>query len=91
MYERIKEVICKEMNVLPEEIEQGSRRHRITFARMILVYYMRKEFWSLNEIGKKMQKDHTTILYYLNRYKDLYKYDKDFKRLADKIEMLVIG
>lgn len=89
MYKKIEEVICRELDITPDELTSGCRKHRFAFVRMIVSKLMRDERYSLNDIGRLLNKDHTTILYYLGRYDDMYKYDKKFRGIADKITMLI--
>lgn len=42
---------------------------------------------SLLEIGEVFGgRDHSTVIYQINQYKDLYATDKHFRSLADKVQ-----
>ena len=46
----------------------------------IYCHRMRKEGKTLYSIAKDVGKDHSTVVYHLQRYKDLMSVDKEFQR-----------
>ena len=68
-----------------EEIRSRSKKQDIVFARMILSYHLKKWFTSV-EVGKIMHKDHSSILYQVQKYYQETEVNPDFKVKAGKIK-----
>ena len=68
---------AKEVNQL-DRIK--SRKREYVYRRIIKAYTLFNKGYSLSEIGRLMDKHHTTIIYYIRRYDELVRYD-DFKQL----------
>jgi chromosomal replication initiation ATPase DnaA len=47
--------------LIGEDILQDTRERDLVFARKMVAYVLRKEGFSLNAIGRRLQKDHSTI------------------------------
>lgn len=61
------------------------RRTRDTvFARMIFAWHCRD--MRPDDIGRILNRDRCTVIYYLNRYEDEVKYNPAFAKLARKVE-----
>lgn len=61
------------------------RRTRDTvFARMIFAWHCRD--MRPDDIGRILNRDRCTVIYYLNRYEDEVKYNPAFAKLANKVE-----
>lgn len=86
----ILKIICKacayHLNVDLKEIQSKDRLYRIVRARQV-AFVVTKAItgWSLVEIGRRFDKDHTTILCGLRKIEKLKAKDRDF---ADKIERI---
>jgi len=80
-------VVCNVMGINQEELVSSSRKRKLSIARCIISYFLRKNTsLTLLEIGRMLGgRDHSTILYQVQMYKDLYDTDKSFRSLADKI------
>lgn len=84
----ITDSILKVMNIPFRDIEHKTRKKSIVDARRIYCYQMKNKLdWSLKEIGKSIGgRDHTTVLYSINSYRDLYQTDDTFKNWCNMIE-----
>ena len=61
------------------------RRTRDTvFARMIFAWHCRD--MRPDDIGRILNRDRCTVIYYLNRYEDEVKYNPAFAKLANNVE-----
>lgn len=61
------------------------RRTRDTvFARMIFAWHCRN--MRPDDIGRILNRDRCTVIYYLNRYEDEVKYNPSFAKLARRVE-----
>lgn len=80
--------VCEILNVTQEEIASKSRLRKLSVARCLISYFLRRDTsMSLLEIGKVLGgRDHSTVLYQVNQYNDLYKGDKQFRSIADKVQ-----
>lgn len=84
----ISDSINRVMNIPFKDIARKNRRKTIVDARRIYCYQMKHKLnWSLKEIGSTIGgRDHTTVLYNIQTYRDLYETDDNFRDWADKIE-----
>lgn len=68
-----------------KQLSQRSRFREQCYARMIFVYHCREARMRLARISKFVNRDHTTMLHYLNKYEDDVKFNKEFRELAAKV------
>lgn len=85
-FQHIKQAIADGMNVSFYDIVSKSREQKHVFARMIFAQHCREEGATTIRIAKEMKRSHATIIYYLKRYPDDYKYTPEFKAYADTIK-----
>jgi chromosomal replication initiator protein len=89
---KIIEIICDYQDVKINELKSRSRRRDITYARHLIMYFMRKRcYLTFTEIGRFFGlKDHTTIMYGVQRIEGLVEMDESAKeevsRLKQKID-----
>jgi len=74
-----------------KDIISPSRSISIVDARRIYIFnvkrYLKKSYVY---IGKTLSnRDHTTIIFSIKKYHDLYKNEEPFKRMADKVTQLI--
>ena len=70
-----------------EEYDNDSRKQDCVFARMIFVYHCRKNNkMKLSEISKYIHRTHSAILHLLKVYTDEYKYNRNFRVIADRVD-----
>ena len=55
--------ICDQHGVILEEVLTRSKNRIITQARQHIMYELRHRGWSLMQIGKVLNRDHTTIIF----------------------------
>lgn len=64
----------------------GKTRKRIVYyCRMLAAECCIEKGESATSIGKKLNRDHTTIIYYGKKFKSEYECNKEFRNLADKV------
>ena len=69
------------------EYDNDSRKRDCVFARMIFIYHCRKSNkMKLSEISKYIHRTHSAILHLLEVYSDEYKYNKNFRVIADRVD-----
>lgn len=70
------------------DILSKSRVRKNAFGRIAFGAVMRKKtMLSLDAIGKIINKDHATVLYYTKEHENLYKWDSDYKEKFDSLMM----
>lgn len=62
--------LCRELQLNIEEIRSSRRKASLVFARWKLAYILHEERYTEKEIGNALNKNRTTINYYINRYTD---------------------
>ena len=85
-FQHIKQAIADGLNVSFYDIVSKSREQKHVFARMIFAQHCREEGATTIRIAKEMKRSHATIIYYLKRYPDDYRYTPEFKIYADTIK-----
>lgn len=85
----MKEIIISEIDrVFKCDLLAISRKQNNVNGRIAVSNYLRAhEKMTLVSIGNCLNKDHASIIHYLKQHADLYKYDRNYKYLYDKIVM----
>ncbi|KAA6327434.1 Chromosomal replication initiator protein DnaA [termite gut metagenome] len=66
-----------------------SRKMDAFFARMIFVYHCRQNKMKLTDIAKQVNRDRTSMLHYLKKYKEEAKYNPHFGALTQRVDDLL--
>ena len=64
------------------------RYMNITYCRFIWARHLRLQGLGLEEIGNRLNKDHATVSYYDRKYDENYKYNPEFRKLADWFNLI---
>lgn len=89
---RIIEVVCKYLNVSEERLTGASRKRELVEGRHIAMAFIRytNRNLSLKQIGKLFgDRDHSTVIYAVQTYEDLYSTDKSFRKKIDIIKSML--
>lgn len=82
----LKKDISKAFGVDFNETTNKSRKREFVDARLVFAqvcrYHLKMKY---RQIGELINKDHATIIHYLNSYDGHYKYDSVFKENVDKL------
>lgn len=90
--EKIINDVCSLYGVTREELVSPSKLQCLFFARAMVGYFLaRYSQLSLSDIGKIMNRNHSTISYYKRTYKHEFAYNAEFRNFAnivlDSIEL----
>ena len=87
----ISNAIFKVTNIKPEQLGQKHRHRPISEARKMYCYFVKQKMsLSLTEIGDSIGgRDHTTVIHNVEKFKDLYEVDENFKLMADAVAELI--
>lgn len=77
--ERFKQLKKAADEVIGENILSDSRERPVVFGRRMVAYVMRKEGNSLESVGRRLNKDHSTICTLCKGMEDILQYPKFFK------------
>lgn len=81
------EIISKATCVEENNIISKSRKREFIISRQIYAYFLRKSGYTLYQIGAKINKDHATAIYSINRIKELISVkDKQTIKIINQIE-----
>lgn len=84
--EKIVEEVSRTYNVSSEDIYSRKKQADIAFARQISMYIVNQVMsLSSTEIGKKFNKDHTTVLYTIEKIKSKLKENEYERKLVEDI------
>ncbi len=84
--EKVVDEVSRTYNVSIEDIYSRKKSADITYARQISMYIVSRVMTlSSTEIGKKFNKDHTTVLYTLEKVKNILRENESEKRLVEDI------
>ena len=82
-------VVCEEMGTSQADFFTSTRKRNVVQARQLSMYFAKKYTKaSLNIIGEQCGgKDHATVIHSLKTVANLLETDKQFREVADKIEL----
>ena len=85
--DKILKKACSTFGVSMEDVLTRKKDRPLFFARMVSAKHLR-DLCGLSslEVGKILNKDHSTILRYLCLYDQEYHYNKEFRIFADKVK-----
>lgn len=66
-----------------------SRQSMLFYARMMFAYHARKSHMTLVDIGRMLHRDHSSILYLINKYENDRDFDPAFRPLALRLEAVI--
>lgn len=82
----IKQAIADALGVSFQDIIGRNRENKYVYARMIFAQLCRKEGATVLRIAKEMQHNHSTIIYYLKKYQDDYKFTPEFRGYVQAVQ-----
>ena len=86
--ERIEEIVLTRFKVNSKHLRSTSRRREYVDARKALSYILRKNTsMSFHQIGRFIQKDHSSVVRYVTEAENLLTYDKQFIYNIKAIEL----
>lgn len=75
----IVDLVCAEFSTDKEAVYSKRRTKHINEARTLIMYLLRVDLdWIFQDIGNKLNRDHSSAVAGVKRAKDWLKYDKDF-------------
>jgi hypothetical protein len=86
---RIKGAIREVTDLEFDKYIEENRTSEIYFARMLFAINCDKAGINSKRIIKYLPRDRTTILHMLKKYPDEYKYNHEFRKIADKVSQLL--
>lgn len=87
----IQRVVCRYFVVSMDSIKNHSRRAEFNECRQVFIYLCRKmTFQSTPQIGKLINRDHTTIIHAEHKMASRYEKDPEFRKLIQYLENLII-
>lgn len=88
--ESIIKVVCDITGFSWEQISGRRGPTRLSNARMIMCYFLFTcAKLNKSEIGERVNKDHTTVIAALRKFKNYYKTEDDFRETVDKITSII--
>jgi chromosomal replication initiator protein len=87
--EEIISLVCKNLNVSFEQLSGPRGRTDIVVSRYILCHFLYKyTIMNKSDIGKKLNRDHTTIMYGLKEVQAWIETDEKIRNTVDKLRAL---
>lgn len=68
------------------EISGQNRKQQCVYARMLFARYCRAAGTSYSDIARAMNRDHSTVKFYLRKFNDDYRFNREFRKLVTRIE-----
>lgn len=82
--------VCAYYNITTEDIKWESRKKHITVARQMAMYLIKKNlWWTLERIWERFDKDHSSVLYAIDKFDQLLKNDRNVGYDYTKIIWLI--
>lgn len=85
----IKDAIEAAMGVPFRLISRDSRNRWHVYARMIYAHHSKKDGDNIQQIASETRHDESSIGYYLRRYDNEYKYNREFRKAAEKVATML--
>lgn len=85
-FQLIKEAIASAMGISFVDIVGPSRKRKYVYARMIFAHLCWERGATKVAIARDIQKDHATVLYYLKKYNDDYRFTPEFREYANDVK-----
>lgn len=87
----VKTIVLDTLGVNWEDLKGDCRLRPLPDSRKILAFFIKKYCGKITSValGRLMNKDHATILYYLKTVDNLRTYDPVFRELMNKIELRI--
>ena len=82
----IKEAIAEAMGISFVDIVGPSRERKQVYARMIFAFHCREQGATIQRIADEMKHNHSTIVYYIRKYKDDYRFNPEFRERVKEVE-----
>jgi len=87
----ISEQVCKYFGVPFNEVTGKSRKRKIAISRQLICYIlMKQKRYSLNYVGKYVNRDHATVIHSVKTIQNLIDTDKNFALDVGKVEDSII-
>lgn len=75
----IVDLVCAEFSTDKEAVYSERRHKHLNEARTLIMYFLRVDLdWKFQDIGYKLNRDHSSVVAGVKRAKDWLKYDKVF-------------
>lgn len=88
-HREVKETIEAAMGVPFRVITQDSRNRWHVYARMIYAHHTRKDGDTCQQIAAEIHHDESSISYYLRHYDNEYKFNREFRKAAEKVATML--
>ncbi|MDR0755142.1 MAG: DUF4406 domain-containing protein [Prevotellaceae bacterium] len=89
VFMELKKAIKQVMNIDFYNIASKSRNALFVFARIIFSYYCTEEGIEIIKIANHINRNRATVIYYLHKYSDYYRFTIEFRVFADEISKLI--
>lgn len=84
--------VAESMQLMPEQILGKGREHRIVQARHLVMYLLREMLAApLTAIGNFMGKDHSSVLYSINKIHELSKTNKEMNKTVTNLKQMCLN
>lgn len=82
----IKQAIADALGISFQDITGRKRENKYVYARMIFAQLCREEGTTVSRIAKEMQHNHATVVYYLKKFQDDYKFTPEFRGYVQAVQ-----
>lgn len=90
-FERIRDIVCHQMNVTVDQLKEKSRKREWVIARQVIMYFT-QGFCSLAYIGKELgNRDHSTVIHGISTIEDLRDSDFKFREDLEELKNIIDG
>ncbi|MEG0760790.1 helix-turn-helix domain-containing protein [Chryseobacterium sp.] len=80
--------ILTEFNISMAAIRSTTRKGLLPDLRKIISYELRSQGYTYMQIGAMLNKDHSTVVFYVNEYMNLLRFDKKFREKVEIVEKM---
>ena len=87
VFVELKQAISKVTGVSFYEIANDNRERNNVYARMIYAHFCKEQGAMITNIAAEMRRNHSTVIYYLEKYTDDIKFNPKFREIVTQIKI----
>ena len=86
IFDKIIETVAEEYSIDSHELFENNRRGPVMESRRMIIYILRRKYkWTYQKIGRKLNKDHATIIHHFKKMDFWIKQDPFLKDEVDEL------
>jgi hypothetical protein len=90
-FTELKRAISEVTGIAFYEITNECRERNRVYARMIYAQFCRKQGATVTDIVREIRRNHSTVVYYLQKFENERKFNRTFREIAGRVETFLVN